>query len=284
VLAAACGNDSDDSPAAGGSKAGAGGSKAGATGSNAGAGTGGTAGAGMGGTVGAGRGGAGNAGVPAASGGVSAGSGGAGASGGLCASEVAPHPVGTGCAVVPTASGMRDTLMSRCSSADDRAACVNLHCGEPWSAFDANGCFRTTCHASSECASDERCVAPVLLGQLNCVASGYTDLSLGSDCTCNFGDTGDCSDTGYCLAGVEHPLASDCDLTGQSCAELAVWASTLELFGLPGSGTDLQEALVLCRDKVERAIAACSGDGGASGEGGASGMTGGAGAGAGVGP
>jgi hypothetical protein len=170
---------------------------------------------------------------------------------------------------VPTAGGGEDdTLSSTCGESLEQV-CEWLHCGEPWSPFDEAGCYRGACFASSECASDQRCVAPPLLGRDECVPSGYTDLSLGSDCECNFGVTGDCATHGYCLSEADFPAANDCDTREKSCDDLEWWLAAFGFYDLPSSGdtTDLQDALSECRAKIENALTVC--DGGAAGSGGA---------------
>jgi hypothetical protein len=79
-------------------------------------------------------------------------------------------------------------------------------CGEPWSPFDEDGCFRT-----------------------GLLESAY-------------------------------PAASDCATEDESCDELASWLPWFELYALPSTGetTDLEDALIACRTKIETALSVCS--------------------------
>jgi hypothetical protein len=173
---------------------------------------------------------------------------------------------------VPTPGSEGDTLTSTCDSSLEEV-CGWLDCGEPWSQFDENGCYRTACSNSSACGAGERCIVPLLLGHTECLPSGYTDLSLGSDCECTFGVTGDCGTHGFCLPEADHPPTDDCDLSEKNCDELSLWLSPFELYSLPSTGetTDVEDALSACRTQIETALAACSGEGTAgAGNGGAS--------------
>ena len=269
-LAFGCGSDDDASAPASGGK--------GTAGANARGGAGGVSGSAGASGVGAHGGNAGSAGVSAGA----AGRGGSAGAGGMCANEVPRHKIGDACPTVTTAAGdYGDTLTTNCGSSEE--ACKMLDCGEPWSAFDENGCYRKACYTSASCASGERCVAPILVGQTSCISSTYGDLSLDSGCECVFAESGDCSENGYCLPLADYPPANDCVTAGKTCDELIAWATTFEFFNLPGliDTTDLQDAFIACQAKVEKALGACPGEsgfGGSAGEGGMAGAGGVAGA------
>lgn len=266
-LAFGCGGDDD-----------AGGRTSGAAGASTSGGAGGTSGKGSAGVAGlTPRGGnAGSAGNSARGGNAgTAGRGDGAGNGGVCSNEMPRHKLNDACPTVTTASGSYgDTLTTDCNTLAE--ACQALHCGEPQSAFDENGCYRNACYTSASCASGERCVAPVLLGQTDCVPSTYGDWGLDSGCECNFKTTSDCSENGYCLPAADYPVANDCVTTGKTCDELGAWASALEFFDLPGliDRTDLQDALITCESKIAQAVAVCSGESGGGGMGGADGTAG----------
>jgi len=179
-----------------------------------------------------------------------------GTSGAACG--VPERKLNDACPTVTTANGPADTLLSTCSNPLDEV-CEWLDCGEPWSRFDANACFRPACRSSAECGPGERCAAVTLFGQPPCVSSSLTDLRVGSDCECNFGETGDCSDHGYCLAEAEHPAANDCETAGKTCTELERWRAFFEGLPVSGNPTDFEQAQLDCRDKLEQAMGDCSG-------------------------
>ncbi len=246
------------------------GGMAGHAGLGAAAGNGGTA--GIGGSAGSARGGIAGRGGSA--------SGGIGGLGGMCQNETPLHKINDTCPMVntPDGSGTHDTQTSTCSTADEAAACANLECGKPWSPLDENHCFRAACHASSDCGAEQRCVIPLFFGQLDCVPSGYGNLSL-DDCECTFGVTGDCGDHGFCLPGADYPPDQDCQTAGKTCYELTQWLDAFALTTGPDQKEDLADAVVACHMKVERALAQCSGGGtgGGAGAAGEAGQAGGAG-------
>ena len=238
--------------------------------------------AGLGTPAGAG-GAAGVAGSATGAGGSSAGragsaGGGSGGIAGICPNETPPHKLNDTCPLVRSPSGPpypdQDTLTSTCSKADDAAACAGFECGEPWSPFDENICFRPACYGNSDCAADQRCAVPAFFGKGGCVPSGYGDMNLDDCLECISSVTGDCSRHGFCLSQTEYPPANDCDTTGKSCSELEQWLQQFELYPGSDQAMDLQDAIAACRTKLEHALAKCSGTGGSAGAAGAGGQAG----------
>jgi hypothetical protein len=154
--------------------------------------------------------------------------------------------------------------------------CRELDCGATWSQFDASGCRRPTCTASSQCDDDERCVASSLVGANGCYSSVFEGCEL-DDCSCVCGASADCETLAFCQPAADFPEAADCPISTVGCAGLPELISMLELWtdGVDtGDLTDLDTAMLACQTKAEHALERCNGHGGEGG-GGAGGQSGG---------
>jgi len=262
-LAYGCSSDDDDngSQHAGAAGKGGSGAKGGAGGSSAkggNAGKGGTAGGGQGGTAGrggssgrAGRGGS------AGLGGDSSGGGVGGGDGGYCASEQPSAPLAQ-CPAV--AGGEQRTVDTSCSFED---TCRELDCGGTWSQFTEAGCRKTTCDATSACATGERCLSVLIVGNWDCYPSIYEGCDV-SDCSCSCTQTDDCRHPAFCQPASEFTEPFDCPSAG--CVEAETFVNALEAYtsGLdPDHLSDADKSVVACQRKAQRELDACNGGGGA---------------------
>jgi len=266
-LAYGCGGDDDttSSPHAGSAGKGAEGGKKGGAGGSAGkggkAGQGGSS--GRGGTAGAPRGGS-------SGHGGTAGASGAG-QGGQCDAE--PQGPLAECPPFPTPDGDQRTVSTTCSFED---TCRELDCGGTWSQFDASGCRRPTCTASSQCDDDERCIASLLVGESGCYASVFEGCEL-LDCSCTCIVSEDCQTIAFCQPAADFPQAADCPLSTVDCSGLPYFITQLELWtqGIDTEDpSDLDTAMLACQTKATEKLAQCNGHGGEGG-GGAGGQSGG---------
>ncbi|HWP05994.1 MAG TPA: hypothetical protein VNN72_09640 [Polyangiaceae bacterium] len=260
-LAYGCSSDDDDngSPHAGAAGKGGSGAKGGAGGSSAkggNAGKGGTAGGGQGGT--AGRGGSsGRAGRGGSAGLGGDSSGGGGSDGGYCASEQPSAPLAQ-CPAV--AGGEQRTVDTSCSFED---TCRELDCGGTWSQFTEAGCRKTTCDATSACATGERCLSVLIVGNWDCYPSIYEGCDV-SDCSCSCTQTDDCRHPAFCQPASEFTEPFDCPSAG--CVEAETFVNALEAYtsGLdPDHLSDADKSVVACQRKAQRELDACNGGGGA---------------------
>jgi len=277
-LAYGCGSDDDDtaSPHAGaagkggsGAKGGAGGSgsKAGSagngatSGSGAKGGQGGTSGKGGAGRGGAGRGGAGRGGDT-----------GGGGEAGHCAAEQPPDLLAV-CPALPDPDDQR-SVTTTCSFED---TCRALDCGGTWSPFDASGCRKPTCSASSACDSGERCVSAVLLDNWDCYSSIYEGCEV-SDCSCSCSATEDCMHPSFCQPANVLPDTFECPVASVGCFDIDTLLHTLESYtnGLDqDSLSDADQAVIACEHAAQQKLESCPGHGGEGGAGAGGGGAGG---------
>lgn len=248
-----CSSDDDDnsSPHAGAPGKGGSGAMGVAGGSGAKAGQGGTA--GRGGSSGRGGGGiGGGSGVDGVSGG----------DGGYCASEQPHAPL----AQCPALGGdAQRTVDTSCAFEE---TCRELDCGGTWSQFTQSGCRKPTCAASDDCASDERCVSPLLVGNWDCFPSIYEGCEV-SNCSCSCTHTDDCRHPTFCQPASEFAEPFDCPSVG--CVEIANFVSALEHYtsGLdPDHLSDADRSAIACQRKTQRELDGCNGGAGGAGAGG----------------
>jgi hypothetical protein len=200
------------------------------------------------------------------------GRGGTGGAGVASAGTSASAGTGNQCVDGPAWPLGCDRDLSLTSTCTFEATCREVRCGQPSSEFDANGCERTHCVASEDCASDERCVAAPLLGDFSCAPAYFEGCSVSGcgQCICDFDPS--CHGVSYCLPADEHPPADDCPIPAHTyCAvyehDAAMLANYLDQAS-EGTG-DTQAALRACRDKLQVELERCArqanGGGGTSG-------------------
>jgi len=217
---------------------------------------------------GTGAGGAGGVAAASGKGGAASGTGGLGASAGAAGCN-RPDEVEDSlshCPPAPKRDGGQPT-----SSCSLEATCEALGCGQPWSDFDVQGCLRPYCDGDDDCDADERCVPETLVGELGCHSSIFEGCSPECDgCGCEA--SADCRSVAFCQPVSEFPESADCSVRGRSCDQLEEWRGALDT----GSyAPEVVLALEACAMRLDRAVAACAGEGGAAGEGGSAGSAGG---------
>jgi len=263
AVAASCGkseSDHDSHPSAGAAGATAGGPvAAGGTGNGVGG-----AGGAVSGTGGAASG-AGAA--PSGAGGAASGAGGLGGSSGAAGCTRAEEVENSlsHCPPAPQRDGGQPT-----SSCGLEATCEALGCGRPWSDFDERGCLRPYCDGDDDCDADERCLPEELVGEVGCHSSIFEGCSPQCD-GCGCGASSDCRSVAFCQPVSEFPESADCPVGGRPCEQLVEWRGALDA---QSYAPELVIALEACAIKLDRAIAACTGEGGAAGDGGSTGTAG----------
>jgi hypothetical protein len=156
---------------------------------------------------------------------------------------------------------------STCSKA---ATCDALQCGAPWSMYDEQGCERSFCRSSDECATDERCLSPALVGRFEALPGYFEGCSVDAcECFCSH-DPFIYPGRGFCFPAAEYPPTSDCPVAGVACADAANGLRLVSqwLEDSDESTSDMREAMAACGVKLEQAVARCERNGGSGGEGG----------------
>ncbi len=143
----------------------------------------------------------------------------------------------------------RGQVQSQCSF---EATCAELHCGDGFSQFGADGCTRY-CDSDADCGSGERCRHTVLaITEDDCPAIGSeVEGCQLSDGECECAITSDCQRPDICVDAQAYPESQDCVVEGATCSQLAQARAWVEPFARRDDGSDLSVRAALCLDAVD---------------------------------
>lgn len=164
-----------------------------------------------------------------------------------------PQPGGAGApGVVPFAPecSPRVGFDSECSF---DATCAELHCGDGFSQFGADGCTRY-CEADADCATGQRCRHTVLASiEDSCpsIGSEVEGCTL-SDGRCSCSISSNCAYPSICVDVDAYPATEDCVVDGPTCRELVFARENIAAVAQRDSGSERRDRAAECLIRLDR--------------------------------